>query len=507
MKGEILRFEGIGKSYFGVPVLQGISLSLRKGCVLGLVGENGAGKSTLMNILGGVTQPDTGEMSLAGSDYTPRSPEDAARRRIGFIHQELNLFSNLSVAENLMVPRFPRKKILGLSFTDRGRLRRQARDLLHKVKLDVNPDTPVSELSPGERQLVEIAKVIQQDAEIIILDEPTSSLTVVESERLFLLIEEFRQRQVSMIYISHVLEDVLRLSDEIVVLRDGEMVGQGLREEFDQERLVKLMVGRTIQQLFPVRKARHANQVLLDVRGLSQPGVVNNVTFTLARGEVLGIYGLMGSGRTELARLIFGLEGASKGEIRIADRLFRKPRPRNAISQGMAFLTESRREEGLLMEASIHDNIALVSLPGFQAGFGGFLDQERLSASIKAQADTLRIRGTALEHQKARSLSGGNQQKVVIAKWLLNQPRVFILDEPTRGIDIGAKQDVYNLVCKMADRGMGILFVSSELEELIGMCDRILIMAQGEIRGSIPRDRFDREMILRLALGEKAEVG
>lgn len=494
----ILEFDAVSKAFAGVPVLKFINFAVPTGHTLGLVGENGAGKSTLMNILGGNHQPDAGEMRLNGQPYAPRHPQDATRHGVAFIHQELNLFSNLSVVENLFLTAFPTAGRLPL--IDRKTVRQRAAALLEQVGLGVSPDTLVEKLSAGEQQLVEIAKALSIEARIIIFDEPTTSLTSQETDRLFALIGRLRARGLSLIYISHNLDHVLRLCDDIVVLRDGELVGSGPTTEFNVDRLISLMVGRSITQLFPSRSTTPALDPLLEVRQLSQPGTVADINFTLHRGEVLGLSGLMGSGRSELARILFGVDPFERGQILLEGKPIR-PVPRQNILRGLAFLTENRREEGLCLEASIADNIALVTLPAHSARPLGWLDGAGVRQAVEKMRQAMHLTPTARDEAPVNTLSGGNQQKVVLAKWLLAKPSVFILDEPTRGIDVGAKSEIYQLINDLSAQGAGVLVISSEIEELIGLCDRILVMNRGQITDELKRDDFDRERILASALG------
>jgi ribose transport system ATP-binding protein len=503
MAETILEFRDIQKGFFGVPVLRGISLSLRRGQVLGLVGENGAGKSTLMNVLGGVFPPEGGSMTLAGDLYAPRGPAEAGHRGVAFIHQELNLFPNLSIAENLALPEFPHKRPW-LPLIDRRATRTRAQALLAAVDLDRSPDTLVGDLSPGERQLVEIGRALTIEARIIIFDEPTTSPTAHEAERLFSLIGRLRDQGIAMIYISHNLGDVLRLCDEIAVLRDGELVGAGPVGEFTPDRMITLMVGRSLEQLFPDRTSAPTRGVVLEVEGLSQPGIIEGIGFALHRGEVLGIAGLMGSGRTELARILFGLDPCARGEVRLEGKALRRSSSRARIRRGMAFLTEERREEGLMMGASIAENIALASLPAFARPVTKLIDRRQADEKVSEVSRAVQLRTTE-PRRAVKTLSGGNQQKVVLAKWLLTRPAVLLLDEPTRGVDVGAKSEIYRLINELAAGGSGVLLISSEIEELIGLCDRILVMSRGEIRGSFDRSGFDREAILRAALRDGAE--
>ena len=522
----VVSFAAIAKSFFGVKVLKDVSFGVGAARIVGLVGENGAGKSTLMNVLGGNLQPDAGELRVNGRSYAPKNPNDARTAGIAFVHQELNLFPNLSIAENLHLTAFPligQQAGFSLPWINRSALRARTTELLCQVGLDHSPDTLVERLPAGERQLVEIAKALGADARVIILDEPTTSLSARECERLFALLNQLRARGIAMIYISHALGDVLWLCDDLVVLRDGEMVGGGPAREFTHDSLVALMVGRQLNRLYP----EHRSQVMapgapaslpasrskqqssagmpalpdrcLEVRFLSQPGVVRDISFTLVAGEVLGISGLMGAGRSELARILFGLDPCSTGEVQLAGQPL-NGHPRQRIQRGLAFLTEDRRQEGLCMEASIADNMALVTLAQHSRTPARWLDFAGITSAVTRMREAVRLSPKATDAQPVRTLSGGNQQKVVLGKWLLAEPKVLILDEPTRGIDVGAKFEIYQLIHHLADRGAGVLVISSEIEELIGICDRILVMRQGEITGEFRHEEFDREEILAAAL-------
>jgi ribose transport system ATP-binding protein len=500
MSDLLLKIGGLNKSFFGVQVLHDIGFELARGAVLGLVGENGSGKSTTMNILGGVLTSDSGRIELAGEEVAPANSREALALGVAFIHQELSLFPNLSVEENIFLDHFPRR-MDRLPFIDRRTLREQAKKALELIDLHVSPATPVMRLPQGERQLVEIVKALTRQARLIIFDEPTTSLTARETERLFEIINRLRGQGISIIYISHILGDVLQLCDDIVVLRDGRVVGTGRRADFTIERLVTLMVGRTIDRLFPEREPGSGpHSAALSVRGVSQPGVVKDVSFDLRLGEVLGVSGLMGSGRSELARILFGLDPYSEGEIRVGEARLAPLAPRQAMDKGLAFLTEDRRGEGLMMEASITDNIVLPSLVERSSGFLHWLKPAALGGAARGVADRVRVNTKAIERTAVRTLSGGNQQKVVIAKWLLRAPTIFILDEPTRGIDVGAKYEVYKIINQMVAAGAAILLISSEIEELIGMADRIMVMGRGEVRGFFERADFDLEALMKAAL-------
>jgi ribose transport system ATP-binding protein len=496
----LLQVEGLCKSFFGVQVLHNVGFSLQPGNVLGLVGENGSGKSTTMNILGGVHQMDAGRMTFAGEEYRPKNPRDASARGIAFIHQELNLFRNLSVGENLFISAFP--KLGGKApFIDRRTVRSRAAELLAAVDLNVAPSTKVSSLSQGERQLVEIAKALGAQTRVIIFDEPTTSLTTRETERLFDIIGRLRDQGIAIIYISHILGDVMRLCDEVVVLRDGHVVGSSPKAALSVGNMISLMVGRTIDQLFPPRVSASINsRPILELRGVSQRGTVKDISFALHPGEVLGVSGLMGAGRSELARIVFGLDSYESGEILVDGAPLARGSPKASLTRGLAFLTEDRRAEGLMMEAAIDDNIALPSLPLYAAGWMRLIERTRLGDDVRAVSAAVQIGASDIHRTLVKNLSGGNQQKVVIGKWLLDKPRIFILDEPTRGIDVGAKYEVYKIVNRLAAEGAGILFISSEIEELVGMCDRIMVMAHGEIRRVIEKAEFQREQILEAAM-------
>ncbi len=510
----LLRFEGIDKSFDGIRVLRSVTLDVLPGRILGLIGENGAGKSTLMNVLGGNLAPDAGRMFRSGAPYAPRSPADAASAGIAFVHQELNLFSNLTIAENLFLTRFPRRP--GLPLIDRGALRRRAQALIERVGLTLAPDTPLDRLSAGERQLVELAGALGSMADLILLDEPTTSLTARESGRFFELMGRLRNEGFTLIFISHALPDVLRECDDLVILRDGAVADAGPASAFDIPRMVQGMVGRDLGQLFPVRRAGPRSRPnpdsfpdpssaatsaapLLDVRGVGQPGVVENISFRLHHGEILGLAGLMGAGRSETARILFGLDPYATGEILLDGEPIREG-ARGRQRAGVAFLTEDRRHDGLFPEASIADNMTLVALSRFARNAVGWLNQRGLADAVRTLRAAVHLTPSARDGQPVRTLSGGNQQKVILARWLLARPRLLILDEPTRGIDVGARFEIYQLIQQLADEGAGILMISSELEELLGLCDRILVMSQGRLRDDIQRAEFSQERILRAAL-------
>lgn len=499
MSTPLLQVSGIDKSFFGVSVLQDISFQLSAGVTLGLVGENGAGKSTLMNIIGGILQPDRGSMRVRGEAFAPNSPRDAERSGIAFIHQELNLFPNLSIAENIFLTHFPQR----LRSIDKKKMHGKTAELLRRVGVPLPPTEQVENLSAGERQLVEIAKALNQNAQLIILDEPTTSLTARETERLFELIKTLRSKGIAMIYISHALDHIQQLCDQIVILRDGQIVGTNQVAEFNSAQVVSLMVGRDIEHQYPPSTRKPDGKTVLSVRNVSCTGTVEDISFDVRKSEIVGIAGLMGSGRTELARILFGLDKMTSGEIELNGQAITNLPTRERIKSGMAFLTESRRDDGLCVQASILDNMGLVAAHKFANRALGLLRMRWYRSNIDRIRTSVKLTPTAKNQQTVQTLSGGNQQKVVLAKWLLNEPCFLILDEPTRGIDVGAKYEIYRLIDELAARGASILMISSEMEELIGVCDRIFVMNRGEIKDELTRQEFSQERIMHSALWSK----
>lgn len=499
----VLELKDIRKSFSGVEVLHGLKFDLRQGEVLGLVGENGAGKSTLMNIIGGVLPMDSGNMELFGKPYAPRSPLVATENRIAFVHQELNLFTNLTVAENLFIDGFPRKRFGAI---DRNAIRTRARECLERFSLAVDPDARVEELPAGIRQMVEISKGLLKEARIMIFDEPTTSLSKREKEHLFKTIAGLKARGISIIYISHILEDVFRLCDRITVLRDGQIIDTRETSAFTENGLIQCMVGREMTKVFPTIDKDIRDTTLLEAENVRWAGQVNGVSLRLRAGEIVGLYGLMGAGRTELAKVLFGVEQMDEGRISLHGVPHDRLNPETCIRADAAFITEDRRHEGLLMAKPVDDNLSLVRMTRLTNRLGVVDERERLAGNRKAVED-LRIRVADVRHQLVSNLSGGNQQKVVFGKWVMNEPRIFLLDEPTRGVDVGAKFEIYSIIIDLAKTGAAVLFISSEIEELIGTCDRILVMRDGRINGEVDRSEFDQEKILELALpGTRTEV-
>ena len=499
-----LRVRGLMKSFFGVRVLHDVSFDARGGRMLGIVGENGSGKSTTVNVLTGVMHRDGGEVWLDGKPFAPASRRESDAAGVAFVQQELTIFPNLSVAENLFLIRPPRR-YTALPVVARGRMRQRALVLLEMIDLEVQPDAPAATLSIGERQLLEIARGLSRDARVLILDEPTSSLTSAEAARLFRIVRRLRERGVAVLLISHDLDQVLKVCDDILVMRDGRVTLQADAANLTANDLVLAMIGRALEAQFLARPlSLLPAPPLLQVTDLSEPGVLRNIQLRVDRAEIVGIAGLMGSGRSELARTLFGLERYSAGTVRVDGRALPSGNVASRVRAGVAFLTEDRRHEGLLLDATVSDNVALAALPRYAAASGGLIHRAALLEAIQAILYSLNLKSGDICSTPVRTLSGGNQQKVVLARWLLVKPKLFILDEPTRGVDVGAKQDIYRLLAQLADAGIGILVISSELEELLGLCDRILVMRRGELTASFDRAHFDRETILRAVFGQGA---
>ncbi len=497
-----LKVEGLTKSFFGVKVLQDVTFEANAGRVLAVVGENGSGKSTTMNLLTGILPRDGGTMLLDGDPFSPRSRRESDEAGIAFIQQELNIFPNLSVAENLFLVHPPRW-LASLPFIARRKMHELTNDLLRRVDLQVAPNVSAGTLSTGQRQLLEIARELAGAAKVFIFDEPTSSLTAREAAKLFEVIRRLRQQGAAILYISHSLEEVLSIADDVMVLRDGNVTLRRESSSLVATDLVLAMVGRPIDALFPERAAERPKATpVLDVVGMTEAGILSNISLRVGRGEIVGIAGLMGSGRSEFARAVFGLDRFDSGVVRVEGKELPSGDVRARLAAGVAFLTEDRRHEGLMMDASVADNMALAALPDFAHSIGKQINRPRLHQATLELMARLNVKSGDPQTTSVRSLSGGNQQKVMLGRWLLRHPRLFILDEPTRGVDIGAKQEIYRLLAEFADAGMAILVISSELEELIGACDRIHVMRNGTLNAEFPREQFNRETLLRAAFGQ-----
>jgi len=490
----LLEVKGLTKSFPGVLALRGVSLLLKKGEVLSLIGENGAGKSTLMKILAGVQPADSGEYLIEGGPVNFQNVRDAMNRGIALIHQELNLASNLDLAANIFLGREPNKK----GIIQDNEIREEATKYLQRVGLDLPTDTITGTLPIGKQQLVEIAKALSCDARVLIMDEPTSSLSQKETETLFEVVKDLKNQGISVIYISHRLGEVIELSDRVTVFRDGENAGDLAKEEINHENMVRLMVGRDLSEFYD-RQIHQPGKTVLQAREIISPAYSTiPVSFEVRAGEIVGIAGLVGAGRTELLQTIFGVTPALGGELELDGKSFRPQCPADAINAGIALAPEDRKQHGLVLPMTVRENSSLPSLERDQTK--GFLNQEaELKISEKA-VEQMQIKTPSIE-QIARFLSGGNQQKIVLGKWLAMNPKLLMLDEPTRGIDVGAKREIYKLMEKLAGEGMAILFVSSEMEEVLGMADRAYIMHEGKISGELDRNELSEESIMNLATG------
>lgn len=489
-----LEMKGISKAFAGVTVLDGVDLTVEEGQVMALLGENGAGKSTLMKILTGVYVADRGEIHIDGKPVAINRVQDAERHGIGMIHQELNLFANLSIEENFLIGF--EHEISRAGVVNYRRLRKRTIGILDTVNLNRRPETRVSELGVGEQQLVEIGKALQRNVRFLVMDEPTAALTEGETNTLFRIIASLKQRGVGIIYISHRLEELYRVSDTVTVLRDGRFIARKETAKTEDRELVSLMVGRDIEQRYPRIRAQ-AGDVLLESRNLCTYHV-RDITLTVRAGEVVGLGGLMGAGRTEVARALAGIDKLTAGQLEFRGHPISFRSPREAMNHGIAFVTEDRKTQGLLLPFSVRENMALPTLASRSHAGLVARSAERLFVDELVQRLGIKVRSI---EQPVASLSGGNQQKVVIGKWLGRAPALFILDEPTRGVDVGAKFEIYGLINEMKTRGKGILIISSDLPELLGLCDRVYVMHERTIVGHLQDDGMTQEEFMTLATG------
>lgn len=495
----LLEVRQVTKQFPGVKALNRVSLTLNQGEALAVIGENGAGKSTLMKILAGVQTPDSGSLIIDGKSVSISTVEEALNFGIALIHQELNLSENLDIAANIFLGREPNS----WGIINRTQTYIESEKLLKRVGLNLSPQTLVGLLTVGQQQMVEIAKALSINARILIMDEPTSSLSLHESEALLAVIRELKAQGVSIIYISHRLGEVNELADRVVVLRDGENAGDLDRASISHDQMVQMMVGRNVSQFFP-HTSHQPGEVALEVKKLRTPVNPNHqISFSLKKNEIVGIAGLVGAGRTELMQVLFGIDAPRDGAIYVNGQETHIHSPKDAIRAGMALVPEDRKLQGLILEMAVRENMSLASVSRDQKPLGiiNFAEERNLT---KEMISAMKIK-TPNDRQIIQFLSGGNQQKVVLGKWLAMSPAVLLLDEPTRGVDVGAKEEIYHLMVELASKGMAILFVSSDLEEILGISDRVLVMHEGKLTGELTREEMSEESIMQLATGQIRE--
>lgn len=492
-----LRMENISKAFPGVQALSGVTFEVAKGEIHALVGENGAGKSTLMKILTGAQPRDEGRITMRGEAVEIATPSDAQALGISMIHQELSLIPYLTVGQNIYLGREPRARIPG--FIDWPTLYAQSQQLLDRLNVDVDARAEVQGLRIAQQQMVEVTKALSLNADLIAMDEPTSALTERETEVLFGVMRSLKAQGVSLIFISHRLGEVLEIADRVTVLRDGQLIGTVPIAELDEDRVVQMMVGRELGEMYPKAKTER-QELVLEAIGLHDGRELHGVDLKLHRGEILGIAGLVGAGRTALAETLFGIRPAVAGEVRVEERQVKLNSPREAIKMGMGFVPEDRKLQGLFMNMAVRENIVLSAMDKVARwGFVSFTKADQLAGEVVKRLDI----HTPSLRQRVRNLSGGNQQKVIIARWLTLKPRVLILDEPTRGIDVGAKAEIHALMSQLAQEGVGVLMISSELPEVLGVSDRILVMHEGRVTGEFTRGQATQDDIMRAATGGK----
>lgn len=493
MKNEpILELRNITKVFPGVTALDDVSLSFDAGSIHAIVGENGAGKSTLIKIMTGAVRPESGDVLFLGAKLEHNSPENSLDRGISAIYQEFNLFPHLSVSENVFANQYQTR----LGVIDFRELDTRCQRILDRLGVHINPRTLVKDLSVGYQQLVEIAKSLAKDLKLLIMDEPSAALTETELEHVFSIVRRLRDEGVTVIYISHRLDEVFSICDRVSVFRDGNHIKTMAVQETSKDELIRLMVNRPLTDAFPIHQSRRGEKVL-EVRSVTTD-LLENVSFVAYRGERLGFAGLIGAGRTEVARVVFGADRCEIGEVLLHGRKVDIRQPSDAIRHGIALIPEDRKRQGVMLHMSVADNIVTVKLADMTIGVGGYIDSRKTTPAINRSIGELKIK-TPTALQLVKNLSGGNQQKVVLAKWLLADCEVIIFDEPTRGIDVGAKQEIYGLINALAEAGKTIIIISSELPELLGMTDRIIVMAQGRVTGELPTAEATQETIMQMS--------
>ncbi|MFC3885602.1 sugar ABC transporter ATP-binding protein [Bacillus songklensis] len=482
--------KSICKSFPGVKALDDVHFSIHRGEVVGLLGENGAGKSTLMKILSGIYTPDSGEIQFEGKNVTLNGPKQSQNMGISIIHQELNLLPHLTVAENIFIQSLPKK---GLKL-DRKKLFSEAQKLLDDLGFDIDSRSLVEDLTVGTQQMVEIAKALSFQSKVIIMDEPTSAITEQEAAKLFQIIKTLKEKGIGIVYISHRMEEIYEICDRVVVLRDGCNAGEGDSKELSPEQIVNMLAGREMSQIYPERAKEHGDRVVLEVKEFTRKGTFEDISFQLYEGEILGFSGLMGSGRTEVMESIFGSTSINSGQMWIENQEVKIKSTRDAIKYGLALVPEDRRHQGMVGEFTVTQNITLSTLKKF-SGFLQKVNFRKERETAESYISQLKIK-TPSGDTVISNLSGGNQQKAIIAKWLESKPKILILDEPTRGIDIGAKSEIYQIMLELAAKGTSIIMISSELPEVIGISDRILVMASGKITGEFKKEEATPEKIM-----------
>jgi inositol transport system ATP-binding protein len=490
----ILEVDHVRKEFPGVVALDDVQLRLRPGTVHALMGENGAGKSTLMKIIAGVYNPDRGEVRFAGEKLDIKTPIDALNSGIAMIHQELNLMNSMTVAENIWIRREP---LNAVGLVDHPKMNRMTQDLFDELNIRLDPKGMVGDLTVAQKQMVEIAKAVSYNSDVLIMDEPTSAITETEVEHLFAIIRDLRAKGVGIVYITHKMSELFEIADELTVFRDGQYIDTVKASDVTRDDIIRMMVGREITNMFP-KVDCEIGDAILEVKNLTLPGTFHDISFDLRRGEILGVAGLVGSGRSNVAEAIFGVRPAASGEIRIAGEPVAITSPSVAMAHGMAFLTEDRKETGCFLILDCLENIQMALLTREKVDRFGFVEQREVTRLAEDYAAKLRVKTPNLA-ETVENLSGGNQQKLLIARWLLTNPKILILDEPTRGIDVGAKAEIHRLITELASQGVAVLMISSELPEILGMSDRVMVMHEGHVSGFLDRSEASQVRVMELA--------